>query len=911
MKLRYMKPVAMFLVMMMLFTVAPAGAVFANGEEAEPITVPLRVMVVEDTTADELEKRENLSEEILVASGIIMPTLTDFSKEIALSGATEGIPSSITVGDAIYEFAGFLHHEYDEATETDSYSCVDTYTIAAEPQKYESDGEQNEAWFDWFAPISDGIYVVYKLHEHTYSNVYTFDNGAGHYKLCTAQDCPDENKGKQIEVHTDNVDTVEGCSVCHYSSVPLTITVSPSYLIGGGTVTVTTNKYAHNVNIGSYYQFTRSDNDPNVWTYTIGSNKNGETPVYANAGTETVLSEKKFMFADGFRLLASPEALSGGGTVTLMTTVPAESVTCNDASITVTKTDARGDCWAVTLPNKTATYTFTAILDNYTATCTVNVTHHWAGSEIEITGSMPEATVGSAYSASFSYSGEVSGVVFWNATGLPDGLTIDKSTGVVSGTPVKAGTYNVTISMGATGGGSASEEYTLTVNKRSSIGDFEPKKTELVYEDKDSGQNSGRVSFKPNGDTELPKDAELVVEPHEPELDDLDFLKPEKTVPRVFEEELSDVSVIPHGFGSATFLGPDGVEHTLYETIMIDGLVYYIYGGGEEELLLYGKNGNTYRYDGDTLLYTGRNENVTFPDNEFISINGAVYQILYKEEWQGDVRYVLYLDGKPVGECYNVGYIMDFDLTQNKVLFEYFDEEYTPDRVKERQQQDDNELGTIIPGADSHSGLEKGKTYEAYVIGAQEISVEGTDRVSGTITQKFIIPAAFVGRKDVQYVAVHTTESGAEFGEVTVSKDGKRLEAVYYVNSLSPFAVYAFVEQTERIVMQIDNTTILANGRTIVNDVAPVIVDNRTMVPIRVITEILGGTAGWNGETKVVTINIDGKELSMTVGKTIDGFDTAPVILNSRTYVPVRYVAEAVGAKVQWEASTCQIVIEK
>ena len=52
-----------------------------------------------------------------------------------------------------------------------------------------------------------------------------------------------------------------------------------------------------------------------------------------------------------------------------------------------------------------------------------------------------------------------------------------------------------------------------------------------------------------------------------------------------------------------------------------------------------------------------------------------------------------------------------------------------------------------------------------------------------------------------------------------------------------------------KIVLQIGNRNILENDTTITNDVAPVIVDNRTMVPIRVITETLGGTAHWNADT--------------------------------------------------------------
>ena len=114
-----------------------------------------------------------------------------------------------------------------------------------------------------------------------------------------------------------------------------------------------------------------------------------------------------------------------------------------------------------------------------------------------------------------------------------------------------------------------------------------------------------------------------------------------------------------------------------------------------------------------------------------------------------------------------------------------------------------------------------------------------------------------------------------------------------------------------RVVLQIGNRNVVVGNKTFTNDVAPVIVDNRTMVPIRVITEALGGTADWNEAARTVTLTIDGKVLRMTIGQTIAGFDAAPVIINSRTYVPIRYVAEALGAKVEWIADTQQIIIEK
>ena len=113
------------------------------------------------------------------------------------------------------------------------------------------------------------------------------------------------------------------------------------------------------------------------------------------------------------------------------------------------------------------------------------------------------------------------------------------------------------------------------------------------------------------------------------------------------------------------------------------------------------------------------------------------------------------------------------------------------------------------------------------------------------------------------------------------------------------------------IVMQINNRNITVGSTTFTNDVAPVIVNSRTMVPVRIISELLGGTVGWNPANRMITIVIDQKILTMIVDQTIIGFDAAPVILEGRTYVPIRFIAEAIGADVGWNAVTQQITITK
>ena len=113
------------------------------------------------------------------------------------------------------------------------------------------------------------------------------------------------------------------------------------------------------------------------------------------------------------------------------------------------------------------------------------------------------------------------------------------------------------------------------------------------------------------------------------------------------------------------------------------------------------------------------------------------------------------------------------------------------------------------------------------------------------------------------------------------------------------------------VVMQVGSKAMFVNGKAYEKDAAPVIMNDRTLVPIRFVTESLGGTVAWNAETKEVTLVIDGKEIKMTIGKTIEKYGVAPVIIDSRTFVPVRFVADELGATTAWNAETKTVTITK
>ena len=112
--------------------------------------------------------------------------------------------------------------------------------------------------------------------------------------------------------------------------------------------------------------------------------------------------------------------------------------------------------------------------------------------------------------------------------------------------------------------------------------------------------------------------------------------------------------------------------------------------------------------------------------------------------------------------------------------------------------------------------------------------------------------------------------------------------------------------------MYIDSGTkdIDANGSK------PIIYQNRTFVPIRAIIEGLGGTVIWSSVDKKTTLSLNGITMELWIDKMqtkIDGVakttDVAPMIVNSRTMLPVRFVSENFGANVDWKENEKIITI--
>lgn len=104
------------------------------------------------------------------------------------------------------------------------------------------------------------------------------------------------------------------------------------------------------------------------------------------------------------------------------------------------------------------------------------------------------------------------------------------------------------------------------------------------------------------------------------------------------------------------------------------------------------------------------------------------------------------------------------------------------------------------------------------------------------------------------------------------------------------------------------------NGNII--DAQTVIVESRTLVPVRGVFEELGYTVDWDAETKTATLS-GAKTVVIQSGAdtfTVDGNEVKPEvpqqIIEGRFMLPLRAIGEAIGAEVDWEAETKTVIIK-
>jgi len=121
------------------------------------------------------------------------------------------------------------------------------------------------------------------------------------------------------------------------------------------------------------------------------------------------------------------------------------------------------------------------------------------------------------------------------------------------------------------------------------------------------------------------------------------------------------------------------------------------------------------------------------------------------------------------------------------------------------------------------------------------------------------------------------------------------------------------------IQLTLDNVVPTINGEPQTPlEAPPFISGGRTMVPLRFIAEAFGAEVKYDAVTKGITITMGDMVIAMQIGSNtvlVNGkthtIDAPPVIVNGRTFVPVRFVAEILGAKVDYDAATRTVTITR
>lgn len=95
------------------------------------------------------------------------------------------------------------------------------------------------------------------------------------------------------------------------------------------------------------------------------------------------------------------------------------------------------------------------------------------------------------------------------------------------------------------------------------------------------------------------------------------------------------------------------------------------------------------------------------------------------------------------------------------------------------------------------------------------------------------------------------------------------------------------------------------------NGTCPVIVNGRTLLPVRAVVTEMGGDVSWDGQTRTVTLDCGTNQIKLTIGSEkayLNGeehtLDSPPEIINDRTMLPIRFIAESFGYGVSWDDPT-------
>jgi len=203
------------------------------------------------------------------------------------------------------------------------------------------------------------------------------------------------------------------------------------------------------------------------------------------------------------------------------------------------------------------------------------------------------------------------------------------------------------------------------------------------------------------------------------------------------------------------------------------------------------------------------------------------------------------------------------------------------------------------------------------------IDPQNTQNIYVTFTSSFL---------EKWYGVIKSTNGGASWKAINTGFPGQVTVDSIAIDPKNPQILYAGVPgrgiykliQTAgytKIVLRVGYSNFTVDGFPYTMDSPPIIINNRTLLPIRAVIEAIGGIVQWNDSERKVTIILNNNTLELWIGKNIarvngvnkliDSINTkvVPIIINRRTMLPLRFIVENLGCDVQWDGTTKTITI--
>lgn len=178
----------------------------------------------------------------------------------------------------------------------------------------------------------------------------------------------------------------------------------------------------------------------------------------------------------------------------------------------------------------------------------------------------------------------------------------------------------------------------------------------------------------------------------------------------------------------------------------------------------------------------------------------------------------------------------------------------------------------------------------------------------------------------------HTKKGYTFSGYYTKTKGGEKITENTIVNLSGSISLYAqYVENKEeekssnskvknKIVLTINSPILYLNDKpkNIDNSgTVPFLHNKRTLLPVRAVFESMGGTVGWDGDSEIVSLKLADKTLFLKINSTTSWdstgkyykLDTAPIVKNGRTMLPIRFIIEQFGGTVGWDDKSQSVII--